>query len=100
MKISELSSTQDVRSMKGRARPIRLVTPANSNVPSPAAAHKPADQSTGPVSDDQEPSVMASVAVIVLSVVFFVLAMTVIFDPDRSGELGDMISSLQFRLTR
>lgn len=43
---------------------------------------------------------MASVAVIVLSVVFIVLAMTVIFDPDRSGELGDMISSLQFRLTR
>lgn len=42
---------------------------------------------------------MASVAAIVLSVVFIVLAMTVIFDPDRAGELGDMISSLQFRLT-
>ncbi|MHC2568595.1 hypothetical protein [Rhizobium leguminosarum] len=42
---------------------------------------------------------MASVFVVVLSVVFIVLAMTVIFDPDRWGELRDMISSLQFRLT-
>lgn len=95
MKISELSSTQNVRSMKGSARPIRLVTPANSNIPSPAAAHEPADQSRGPAS-----SVMASVAVIVLSVVFIVFAMAVIFGPDRFGELSDMISSLQFRLTR
>ncbi len=94
MKISELSSTQNVRSMKGSARPIRLVTPANSNIPSPAAAHA-ADQSRGPAS-----SVMASVAVIVLSVVFIVFAMAVIFGPDRFGELSDMISSLQFRLTR
>jgi hypothetical protein len=99
MKISEMSSTPDVRSSKASARTIRLVTPANSNIPSPAPAHDPEDQSTGPASDDLEPSVVASVVVVVLSVVFIVLAMTVIFDPDRLGELGDMISSLQFRLT-
>ncbi|MBB4169011.1 hypothetical protein [Rhizobium sp. BK538] len=100
MKISELSSTHDVRSLKGSARPTRLVAPANSNIPSPAPAHEPEHQSTGSASsDDLEPSVITSVAVVVLSTVFIILAMTVIFDPDRSGELGDMISSLQFRLT-
>ncbi|KAA0695400.1 hypothetical protein DTW90_22790 [Neorhizobium sp. P12A] len=99
MKISELSSTQGVRSMKGSARTIRLVTPANSNIPSAAPAHHPKGQSISPAPEDIEPSVVTSVAVVVLGFVFIVLAMTVIFDPDSSGRLGDLISSLQYKLT-
>lgn len=101
MKLSELSSTQDVRSMKEWALKLRLLAAANSNIPIKSRAQHGAEvHPIGlPVVDDLEPSDVTSVVLLALSIAIFGVTIAAIFSPTCAGIFGDIVFSLQMRLT-
>ncbi|CAN7330566.1 hypothetical protein [Rhizobium sp. LjRoot258] len=99
MKVSELSSRQNVQSKKGAALKLHLLAPANSNIPvprtTPRTLRESDDQASARSPADQiEPSALLSVALFSLSLAIFVVATSTMFDSTWSQALRDAVISL------
>ncbi|MBB3397422.1 MULTISPECIES: hypothetical protein [unclassified Rhizobium] len=103
MKVSELSSRQNVQSKKRAALKLRLLAPANSNIPAPRTTPGTLracdDQASALSTADQiEPSALLSVALFSLSLAILVAATSTMFDSTWSQALRGAFVNLLARL--